>query len=393
MTIQRGAIVLAVFSLLSNNVYGQFTADVDVHAYLGLDANTSEIVRHFLPPEIERVFLDTIGKALPMIRTEMDQYLKEVNDTVEYQLANAHCTVDGFTKEVARQLSETLPIVGKDKPPMAELTRKETAALKQLKFASNPKRFVDQYSDLYFEAAVTYCQMKVAGPAPAPELIENKYQRLNRIWLPLIGKCDNVGQCLSVTREATKSLISSSDPRDTGLVKASASLSRVPVPKDPGRIEQYIYAFDPAPYEDALAQLQTIQTKINLARATRIGAGEKILYAQKQFLLLEAEVSAASSALKAYRTFCGYQFKPEDIKDARAHTANATAISAEVLKALTAATTLNAADQAKPAAEIRAQVDAKKVEIDHINGIKSYLEWTYVLPNCTGRVEGGHIIN
>jgi hypothetical protein len=129
---------------------------------VGLDEQTRAMISNF-PKDVREQTYELLGQALPLLKTNIDAYLKEVNDSVETQILNVQCAATGLAAEFKEQFKG---IFTNPRGPIAQFRIDEANALKSLKRSTTPDRYADAYRDLYHESAVMFCQMHISGASP-----------------------------------------------------------------------------------------------------------------------------------------------------------------------------------------------------------------------------------
>src|ERR1700676_1992654 len=79
---------------------GQFTLKTD--STVGLDEQTRAMISNF-PKEVREQTYQLLGQALPLLKTNIDAYLAEVNHSVETQILNVQCAATGLAAEFKEQ--------------------------------------------------------------------------------------------------------------------------------------------------------------------------------------------------------------------------------------------------------------------------------------------------
>lgn len=329
---------------------GQLSANVNVNTYstVGLDEPTRKLIANFLPGPVKDQLLDFLKQALPLVKTNFDQYLKDVNNAVETQILNGQCAGVGLSAEFRQQFTKLL---AQNPGPMNEFRNYEKKAIGRLKSSSDPQRYADEYGDLYHMAAVMHCQMAISGALENAVAEETKYRQLDFMWMPLVGRCKDASDCVQKVRQDTQNLIDGSDERDVQFVSATEKLRRVSLPGS----AWFTWSFDPKPYESALGQMLDIQKEIRVAQARRqymaLGLVDE---AKKKLAAMADEIAKGQAAIKPVRVGpCRDAVTPQKIAEAYSHADAAASISGEIEGALSQAIALDAANQTVEADKIR----------------------------------------
>jgi hypothetical protein len=355
---------------------GQFSATVNV----GLDDPTRQLIENFVPQKLQDAAIATLKEALPLLKTNFDAYLLEVNNTVEKQILNGQCAATGLSDEFRDQITK----IFKYTPgPIEEFRAQEAKALTRLRLWSGPQTYSEVYVDLYYKAAVAYCRMNIA-PAPHAREIENHYRQLAFMWWRTAkSSCSSPNDCAKTVRTDTQRLIDTSDKRDVEFVQAAQKLGKVSSPSYLYEAEkQLVGEFDPEPYNDNLEQLLGVQDQVLLAKARReYMAAQLVEQAQKSLADVDTRIANAQRILKPLPDICAQVLTPAQIQRAQPEAAAADAIFAEIGKELSDAITLDAANQTKNIEQIRRDDLTPKQAA--VTAIKTAQPYTNHIAGCT----------
>jgi hypothetical protein len=346
---------------------GQFTLKTD--STVGLDEQTRAMISNFPKDVREQTYL-LLGQALPLLKTNIDAYLKEVNNSVEMQILNVQCAATGLAAEFKEQFKG---IFTNPRGPIAQFRIDEAKALSALKHSTPPDRYADAYGDLYHESAVMFCQMHISGASENAIALEDQYRRLDFMWMRLKGHCSDADDCLEKVREDTKKLLDSSDARDVQLVKATERLTNVPNPY-PGFFNYWFSSFDQKPYESSLTQLFDIQTAVTVARTRReYMAAEQMDAVQKDIADIDAIIGTAQRTLQPRRMFpCSHYVGQDMVNVAVAQVATSDAEFSSIDRELAKATELDTVNQVVNVNKIKADLASRHTAVDAIKTTKPY---------------------
>jgi hypothetical protein len=100
----RCVVAILTLSLLGGaQSLAQFSVDVNTYSQVGLDEPTRNLINNFMPKEVKEQTLDLLYKALPLLKENFDEYLKEIDELMARQVTNAQCGAVGFTQEFMAQ--------------------------------------------------------------------------------------------------------------------------------------------------------------------------------------------------------------------------------------------------------------------------------------------------
>jgi hypothetical protein len=284
---RRNIIAIIVTTLLVPVYSSNAQFSVTTTSTVGLDEPTIGMVNGF-PQVVKDQILDLLTKALPMIKTNLDGYLKEVNESVEKQLLNVQCGAYGTAADFRTEFQR---IFKNPDGPVQQFRGDEARALKRLKESSPPQHFADVYADLHHEAAVMYCQMQISTADQIAIPIENQYRRQQFIWLSLVKQCNDANDCVKKVRQQTETIVKGSEERDVKLVGASSKLANV---SDPDKTVHFYTSFDAMPFNATLTQLFDIQMELKAAETRRaLLASEKVELMKSNLAQMESEIAQA----------------------------------------------------------------------------------------------------
>jgi hypothetical protein len=371
---RRSLTVLVVFTLLLPLTPADGRQlSIKTESTVGLDEATRALIDHY-PKNIHDQILDLIAQALPLIKGDVDHYITEVNDSVQKQLMNTQCAATGLAAEFKDQFKA---IFTNPKGPLAQFAEDEARAIRRRGKDSSPRNYADIYGDLFHESAVMYCQMQISGASENAIGYENQYRRLNSIWLPLVGRCDNASACVQTVFKDTQNVIQAGDKRDVQLVNATEKLSKIAQP----HVSWLTWGFDPTPYEDTLEKLFKIQREVSVAKVRReYMAADLVAEAKNKLSNMSDEIGKGETDLKPVNQFpCLSVLTPAKVADAQTHAAGAEAMYREINDSLSLAATLDAANQTKAAENIKAELNPKGEEI---KTIKAASPFSRQIPGC-----------
>jgi hypothetical protein len=326
-------IIVITFLVPAQSSNAQFS--VTTNSTVGLDEPTIRMVNG-LPQDVKDQILDLMTKALPMIKTDIDAYIKEANESVEKQILNVQCAAYGIAADYRTEFEKIFIDPG---GPVAQFRKDEAKALKRLKESSPPQTFADVYADLHHEAAVMYCQMHISTADQIAVQIENQYRHQQFIWLSLVNQCNDANDCVKKVRQRIKTLVNDSEERDVKLVGASSKLANVP---DPDKTVHFYASFDAMPFNAALTQLFDIQMELTAAKTRRtLLASDKIELMKSYLTGMETEITQAITlTTPVHSGICQEGISDAMISQANEHANRAVALQNAAKAALTEAEAL-----------------------------------------------------
>jgi hypothetical protein len=130
---------------------------------------------------------------------------------------------------------------------------------------------------------------------------------------------------------------------------------------DPG----FFTSFDPKPYEHALFQLVDVQDEISLARTRR--AAQLVAGVPDKMAIIDAEIAKGNAVLQPTSQFgCGHVISAAQVQEAQAHADLTQAPKKEIEAELAEALTADEKNQGEAIKSIRADLDARRTEVDTI---------------------------
>jgi hypothetical protein len=379
--------ILAVFvsSAPSN---GQFSLDTKIY----VDEPTRKLIDAF-PKDVHDQVLDAATKMSSMLNDDINGYLTKMNDLVERQLLNTQCTATGIAENLGDVIvNKAIRIKAK---PIGNFTQDQASTISSFTLSKDPLFLATSYGDLTYRGMLTYCALKPAGVQENVEQFENKFRRLDFLWLSLIDKCDNAPDCVKKAHSETKDLIANSDKRDVARANGAQQLAGLylPAEPDPGvldRVHEYFYPpnFDIKPYEAALTMMQNIQQQIGLARLDRqILAAQAVAEAAPLPGAIGDQIRAAQVALAPHRIFSTDYVDGDQVRTAQKYAVNAEALYAQAKAALTKAEDLDDAGQGTTIRKIYTDLNATRADIDNIKSAQPYKRDNGMSHNATTDVQ------
>jgi hypothetical protein len=360
---------------------GILDSTFNVEAQVGLDEPTRKLIQGF-PKEIRDQVLSVLTTALPLIKKDVNEYIDKINSLLTEQIANVQCAGGGLAKGVMDQLART---IGVSPQPIENLQGDWSKTVQNFKISSKPGEYANRYADFTYRAALTRCQMQISPVAVRAREFEDKGFRRFTVWARLDSRCADSKDCFAKLYDETKHFLSISDRRDVLAGHGQERFAKLVEPKPP--LYQYVWGFDPVPFEDALTELFAIGDRVQLAKA---GRELKEREAKAQVLIgrasaeidqAKAEMVVAFRVVSEVRPFFSngevMVSEPKMIADANAHADSAVqhlnqankdldealkldpnvAASAAQIRSLTGGVQqdINAIREKKPGATIRAK--------------------------------------
>lgn len=371
---RRNLIAIIVITLLVPSQSSNAQFSVTTNSTVGLDEPTIGMVNGF-PQVVKDQILDLLTKALPMIKTNIDAYIKEANESVEKQILNGQCAAYGTAADFRTEFQKIFKDPG---GPVKQFREDEARALRRLKESSSPQHFADVYADLHHEAAVVYCQMQISSADQIAVPIENQYRRQQFIWLSLVNQCNDANDCVKKVRQRTETIVKGSEERDVTLVGASNKLANVP---DPDKTVHFYSSFDAMPFNTALTQLFDIQMEITAAKTRRaLLASEKIELMKSNLTVMESEI-AQSMTLTApvHSGICQEGISDAMISQANAHANKAVALQKDSSALLEEAEKLSMVAALPSGLEYRQRTSSMFSDVTAVRNAKAFVR---MIPDC-----------
>jgi hypothetical protein len=371
---RRSLITIIVITFLVQAQPSKAQFSLTTNSTVGLDEPTIRMVNG-LPQEVKDQILDLMTKALPMIKADIDAYIKEANESVEKQILNVQCAAYGIAADYRTEFQKIFIDPG---GPVAQFRKDEATALKRLKESSPPQSFADVYADLHHEAAVMYCQMHISTADQIAVQIENQYRRQQFIWLSLVNQCNDANGCMKTLRQRIKTLVNNSEERDVKLVGASSKLAKVP---DPDKTVHFYTSFDAMPFNAALTQLFDIQTEITAAKARRaLMASEKTELMKSKLTEMEAEIAQALNLSNPVHSgICQEGISDAMIAQANAHANQAVALQNDASALLEEAERLSMVAALPSETEYRQRTSNIFSNVTAVRNAKAFVR---MIPDC-----------
>jgi len=328
MTVRRCIALLLAFTILFSVSPAPCQFSVGINATVGLDGPTQALIAG-LPQNVREQIIKTLQEALPLLDQSIQKYLAQVNQILDSQINNAQCSMDGIVAEVDRRLH--LP-GARTKGPLEIFDKDTKGELDRLGRYDDATFYGKVYGDIFYDASVTLCEMKIANGNGnfLPEA--NRYRKLNNLWLRLSGTCSSPRNCIAKEVQVTHDFITSSDPRDVAAADALTRFTAVAssLPENPWPWQ----TFNPQPYEDTLAKLLDIQDETNLAKVVRTAREAASIADARQILdALDAKSAAAQTILTPKPTFPCSHYVDDGMVSAAQAQADAMSILFEKFKA------------------------------------------------------------
>ena len=264
--ISIASLVALLIGQKSAPAFDLFNVGVDVNGTVGLDEPTRKLIKDW-PQDVRNQLLGLLKDALPLLKVDINEYLATVNHIIDLQIDHAQCAANGTVGDILDQLKHS---IGKSPSPITELRAARLQAIKKLGPFATPEVYADRYSDLTYQAALTYCQVQISvSTRDDASVIEGDYRRLGNMWGRLKGACRDVQDCFGTLVKETGRLLDVSDSRDVALVHGRESIHQIAEPTKPSFLERTMNVFDPSAYEQAMLLLFSVGDKIVIAQVRR----------------------------------------------------------------------------------------------------------------------------
>lgn len=283
-----------------------FKAEARVTA--GLDAETRALIER-MPKEVKEQTLDLLQKALPLIDTSVDAYLRRANEIIGSQIVHAGCAIQGTAQGTTGIFKASLPFQGAP-APVTKLSEDWEALKTKFKRATPPSTYISSYADFLVNTAVTTCQVEASEEAI--RTIEPYQADTRARWLAWrrVGlDCKTAEACAEVAFKEVSQFVSASDERDRKSLQAEEALARYAKPQaETG----WFVAFRQEPFENSIISVYRIQDSVSAARLKREwNAIDKLAEVDAQYQKINAALGTAWGKLRQTgNQFTSRQFRP-----------------------------------------------------------------------------------
>jgi hypothetical protein len=253
-------------ALLSKANAISFNIDSKIDATVGLNQPTLDLLKNY-PDDIRKQIIDLLTGAKPLIDSSVLLYMNRINQIMDDQLSNIECTTTGVEKIFGSDIIHL--ITGQPPQPITALRSDYNSVRDGFQYDSKPIDYRTKYADLMYRARQTYCQVENAGEPVRVEVSKMQSDTTERwrAWYRLPEECGNADACLKATISDTNSKIKAAAAVDVQKVDGNKRLSQVAVMK-PGAHGFWV-KWDPTIYENAFAELFSIQDGMVVAQAVR----------------------------------------------------------------------------------------------------------------------------
>jgi hypothetical protein len=253
-------------SMLTNANAINFNIDSKIDATVGLNQPTLDLLQKY-PDDIRKQIVELLSEAKPLVDSSILLYMNRVNQIMDDQLNNIKCKASGIESVFG---SDAKYIVLGIKPkPISDLLIDANSVKNGFQYSSKAIDYRSKYADLLYRARQTYCQVEDAGEAVTVEVtkLQSDITGRWRAWFRLPEDCGDADTCLKATISDTSAKISNAAAVDVQSVGGNKRLNRIAAMKPAPH--GYFVQWDPTIYENAFAELFSIQDGIVVAQAVR----------------------------------------------------------------------------------------------------------------------------